>query len=347
MDVKTLQPHQYSQWDTFVDQSPQGDVFCYSWWLEAITGSNFKILAVYDNNEIVAGIPLALDAGNKINIPPLTRTLGVLYKKQDYKSSRKKTSAERKLLSALLEKIPLNDFVQMCMHQNFTDWLPFRWKGFSQTTRYTYITYYRNRSESELWNDLDPETRRIIRRAIENGISIEKTEDFDLVYKFESLSYERQGLRFRVPYSDLKRLDDSIIKNGNRIIFKATDNSGRVHAVLYIAFSRRSAYALLSGSDPTLRKLGGHTLVMWEAVRYFSNKVEYFNFGGSDIERIEAHLRGFGGTLTPYFLIFNENLMDKRNDFRYHLHETLFHFKELFKAVKNKILRTVQHKQLS
>jgi hypothetical protein len=47
---------QYDLWDTFVDQSPQGDVFCYSWWLDAITKSNFKILALFDGDEIVAGL---------------------------------------------------------------------------------------------------------------------------------------------------------------------------------------------------------------------------------------------------------------------------------------------------
>ena len=28
------------------------------------------------------------------------------------------------------------------------------------------------------------------------------------------------------------------------------------------------------------QKIGGHTLVMWEAVRYFNDKVKYFQFRG-------------------------------------------------------------------
>ena len=93
----------------------------------------------------------------------------------------------------------------------------------------------------------------------------------------------------------------------------------------------------MSGSDPELRKKGGHTLVMWEAVKYFYDKVNYFNLGGSDIERIEAHLKGFGGTLTPYFHIYNEKLMWKRNDIRFHFSETRFHLNEILKIVINKI----------
>ncbi len=337
MRVKALDYHNYNEWDKFVDQSPQGDIFCYSWWLEAITKSNFKILAIFENNEIVAGIPVAYDAQNKANEPPLTRTLGVLYKNNDYASARKQISTERKWLSELLKHLPLDDFVQMSAHHNFTDWLPFRWKGFKQTTRYTYIISYENRTINDLWQKLELETKRVIRRVQEYGIRVELADDFDLVYKFESMSYERQGLKFRIPLSELKILDDAIKEKGNRVILKAIDNSNRIHAVLYVANNKKSAYALLSGSDPELRKKGGHTLVMWEAVKYFYDKVNYFNLGGSDIERIEAHLKGFGGTLTPYFHIYNEKLMWKRNDIRFHFSETRFHLNEILKIVINKI----------
>ena len=344
MIVKTLDTHQYSEWNKFVEESPQGDIFCYSWWLESITKSNFKILAIFEDNLIVAGMPLAFDAQKKANEPPLTRTLGVLYKNHKYQSKRKQISTERKWLIAMLKYVSLDDFVQMSTHHNFTDWLPFRWNGFKQTTRYTYIINYYNKTIDDLWSMLEPETRRVIRRAEEAGIRIELSDDFDLVYQFGCLSYERQGLKFRIPSSDLKSLDDAIKTNGNRLIIKAIDNSSNIHAVLYVGYNQKSAYALLSGSDKNLRKLGGHTLIMWEAIKYFNNKVEFFNFGGSDIKQIEAHLKGFGGTLTPYFHIYNEKLLWKRNDIRHHLGEIRFHFKEILKMVINKIFRPAWNK---
>jgi hypothetical protein len=340
MSVITLEPHHYKQWDLFVDQSPQGDVYCYSWWLEAITKSNFKILAIIENNEIVAGIPIAFDSQNKANEPPLTRTLGVLYKIHETKLKSKQRSAERRWLTELLEYLPLDDFNQMCMHHNFNDWLPFRWKGFNQTTRYTYIINYIGKNINDLLKNIDRETRRIIRIASENEIRVEITDDFDLLYKYVSLSYKRQGLEFRVPYNDMRALDDAMKKRDNRVIFKAFDNTGKVHAVLYAAFNQKSAYALLSGSDAKLRKAGGHTLIMWEAIKYFIDKVGYFNFGGSDIRRIEAHLKGFGGTLTPYFHIYNEKLMWERNNIYYHIKELLFHIMAVLKIVRNKLIKT-------
>jgi hypothetical protein len=343
MKAITLQPDQYSQWDNFVEQSPQGDIFCCSWWLEAITKSNFKILAIIEKDEIIAGIPISFDAQNKVNIPPLTRTLGVLYKSQGQLSKYKQVSNQRRWLSALLEQLSPDDFVQMCMHHNGTDWLPFRWKGFNQTTRYTYLLYYENKDISELWGNLNWGRKNSIQRAVKNNIRVEITDDFDLLYHFECLSYERQDLIFNLPFAELKLLDDVIKEKGNRVIFKAIDNLNQVHAMLYVVFNAKSAYLLMSGSDVKFRKLGGHTLVLWEAVRYFIDKAEYFNFGGSDIERIEAHIRGFGGALTPYFHIYNDKLMWKRTDIWHHLGSTSFHLKEVLKIVKNKLLKPLRH----
>ncbi len=338
MRVEFLEPSQYDLWNDFVDCSPQGDVFCYSWWLDAITRSDFRILVVKEKEKIKAGMPLAYDSQKKINLPPLTRTLGVLYCDDKYLSQQKQSSVQRKWLSAMLENIQPDQFVQTCMHHSFTDWLPFRWSGFGQTTRYTYLLSFRGKTIGDLWNDLDNLRKRTIKRAEQNSINIGISEDFNLVYKFASLSYKRQGLDFRIPYADLKNLDDAIAKRGNRVIFIAQDDH-KIHAVLYAAFNNRSAYYLLSGSDPDLRNLGGHTLVMWEAIKFFHDKVEYFNFGGSDIESIESHIKGYGGTLTPYFHIFNEDNLQAQQKFMFHVRKLGYHLKSLFVIGLNKVTR--------
>lgn len=340
MNVEILKPEQYQLWNEFVDISPQGDIFCYSWWLDAITRSNFKIIAVIKNSEILAGMPLAYDSENRINIPPLTRTLGFLYRNNGLLSLNKQASEERKWLKTLLGYINLNDFIQTSTHYNFTDWLPLRWMGLKQTTRYTYIIDFEGKALQDLWGGLNRGRKETINRAYNHSIKVEMADDFNLVYRFTLLSYDRQGVKFKVPYKDLKHLDDNINKYGNRLILKAVDNTKTIHAVLYISYNNRSAYALLSGSDPSLRKFGGHTLVMWEALKYFIGKVRYFNFGGSDIESIEEHLRGFGGILTPYFHIYNDRLLAERNSFKYHITEILFHCRSIAGKIINKFRMT-------
>lgn len=308
--VIVLSEKHFLHWDSFVDESPQGDVFCYSWWLNAITKGDFKILAIFEDEEIVAGIPLAYING-KVNEPPLTRTLGPLFKNLAHLTEHKQTTKKRQWLTALIGNIPIGEVEQFCTSHTFTDWLPFRWRGFRQTTRYTYLINYKNKDEAKLWSDLSRGVKETIAKSRKAELFIKHTEDLLSFYHLIELTYKRQDLKFRFSYDDFKRLDDEVVEHQKRIIITVFDEQKHEHAAIYLVFSDKSAYALLSAGNPDLRHLGGQTLVMWEAIKYFHDKVEYFNFGGSDIERIENHLKGFGGVLTPYFHIFTEKTIVK------------------------------------
>lgn len=297
---------QQENWNSFVDKSPQGEVFCYSWWLNVITNGDFKILAIIENDEIVAGIPLAYYFG-KINEPPLTRSLGPLFTDLSEWPPGKQITKKRQWLELLLDKIPMKDFEQFCTSHTITDWLPFRWRGLKQTTRYTYLVRYENKTEREIWKGLNKGHKAAVQKARRLKLTAEVTEDFRLLYDLVEKSYRRQGLTFRFPFEAFKRLDDEINKHGNRVMFAVFGEDGVPHAAAYLVFDRKSAFLLLTGSDPEFRHLGGHTLIVWEALAYFRGKVEYFNFGGSDIQRIEAHMKGFGGELAQYFHIYRDH----------------------------------------
>ncbi|MEI6697317.1 MAG: peptidoglycan bridge formation glycyltransferase FemA/FemB family protein [Bacteroidota bacterium] len=303
--VKTLRPDQFDQWDNFVDSSPQGDLFCYSWWLNTITKGDFKILAIVEQNKIVAGIPLAYIDG-EINEPPLTRTLGPLYKNLDNLIEHDKITLQRKWLNLLLDQIPLDSVVQFCTSHNITDWLPFRWRGFKQMTRYTYLINYSNKTIEDLWKSLSTNKKRDIIKAKKYNLRVENSENFELFYNLVEQTYKRQNLTYRFSIEDYKLLDEVLKNNNKRKIFVVFDERNQIHAAIYIVYNSKSAYFLLSGSYPELRHNGGATLALWEAIKYFSFHVEYFNFGGSNINHIENYIRGFGGDLTPYFHIFNK-----------------------------------------
>ena len=300
-----LQSEHFKQWDDFVDDSPQGDVFCYSWWLDAVTYGNFKIFAIFEAGSIVAGIPLAYYFG-KINEPPLTRTLGPLFKPITNLSPHKISNLHRKWLNALIDKIPADEFEQFCTSHNFHDWLPFKWRGYKQMTRYTHLIDYAGKDEVKLWGALNRGIKKTIYRAINHKIKVLVTCDLESFYHIIELTYHRQNLEFSFSFKDFKRLDDEILKRDQRRIFTAFNEAGDPLAAFYFAFNSKSAYGLLGGGDPQFRKLGGQTLVLWEAIKYFRDKTLFFNFGGSDIPQIEAHLRGFGGLPTQYFRIFKD-----------------------------------------
>lgn len=334
--VAVLEPSEYPLWDEFVDSSPQGDIFCYSWWLRTVTNDDFKVLVIQEQGSIVAGIILPFYSTNRINEPYLTRTLGVLYREQQGLALYRRRAKERRWLNLLLEQVPLQNVVQMCMSHNFFDWLPFRWKGFKQTTRYTYLLDYRAQNTSQIWTNLRKSNRNTIGRAIKNEIAIRETDDVELAYRFFCLSFERQGRTFPYSLDAVKALDEEAKKRDRRKIFLAVDRARRPHAVEYSVFTGRSAYRLLSGGDPELRSLGGHTLILWHVIHYFSDQVDFFNFGGSDIQPIEQHVRGFGGVQTGYHHIYNEKLLAQPSGLLDHAKQIKHHSEQILECLSRK-----------
>lgn len=330
---------EYDLWNRFVDQSPQGDVFCYTWWLDTVTKNDFKILVVKKNNKIVAGIILPFFESGRINEPYLTRTVGVLYKERGKESARKRLSMERRWLNTLLDQVDINNVVQMCMHHNFTDWLPFRWRGYKQTTRYTYIIDYLKTPVEKIQQDLSKGQKWYILKAIQNGLEVKEGNDIAVAYNHSCLSFNRQSKKFPYSLTEVKILDEAVKKHGMRKIFHVIDKQGNIHAANYIVYNKKSAYHLLSGGDVQYRALGGHTLLLWHTIEYFSDKVPIFNFGGSDIQSIEKHIRGFGGSQTQYFHIYNETLLFNHKGLKYHCSRLLYHGSGALKDLQNRPLR--------
>jgi hypothetical protein len=337
METGFLQTTEYDEWNRFVDESPQGDVFCCSWWLEAVTKGDFQIIAARENKRIVAGFILPFYSTGRINEPFLTRTTGVLYRKPGDESLRGRLSMERRWLTALLGHVDKDSFVQTCMHHNFKDWLPFRWQGYEQRTRYTYLLDYTHTSTDAIMANISRKQRAMVQKALRNKLTVEEGDDMASVYNFSCASFARQGRKFPYSLNDLQRLDDALRKRGQRVIFKVLDADGSVHAVNYVVYNQKSAYHLLIGGDARARLTGGHALLLLHTIKYFSDKVEIFNFGGSDIQGIEEHIRTFGGIQAQYFHIYNDDLMRySQQCLRDHSARILYHGKEIFRDLRKR-----------
>ena len=339
IEVEFLSPDEYPLWDRFVDRSPQGAVFCYSWWLQTVTDDDFAILVAKEEKILAAGFILPFWYGGRVDEPYLTRSLGVLYPDLSRLSRIKQANRKRKYLNALLDRVPLERVAQFCTHRTFSDWTPFRWKGFKQTTRYTYTLNFRKHSLNGIYENIHKDHKSTFRKAYRNRIEVELSDDIEMLHRLNCLTFERQSLSFPYSIDSLKKLDLALKSKNKRAMFKAIDHRQRVHAMFYVAFHRRCAFALLSASDPDLRRLGGHTLIVWNAIRYFYGKTELFDFCGSDLIRIEQHIARFGGKQERYFHIYNENLCRSSGNAAYHFKKLLHHAKEIAKIASNKSAR--------
>ncbi len=293
-----------STWDGLVDQSPQGIFYCREWWLDAVAPGRYQLLTVRKGQEIRAGWPIVLAKNSKVPqiiTPPLTQKLGILFAKSTAKYSEDLAN-QHKLIDELIEQLPAGAALAQNFHENFTNWLPFYWRGYQQTSRYTYVLD--NLSDTgALWDQMRPTTRTQIRKAQKNGLRVVETDDLEHFYRVNSKTFERQGLATPYRLEFVQRIDDACTRHAGRKIFMALGPDGRVRAAIYIVYDAQCAVLLLSGGDEDLRGDAAGSLLTWESIRFAATVSRRFDFEGSMLRPVERHYRGFGARQTPYFRI--------------------------------------------
>lgn len=290
----------YREWSS---TAPELRLFSYAWWLDAVCPNNWDAAVVEKNREIVAAVPytFAKRAGQRvIKMPELTPWLDIFIRYPEGQKYTKQLAYEKEMFTALIEQLPRVPRFRQRYGYAFTNWLPFYWNGFKQTTRYSYVL-------ADLAN-LDlvfAECRENIRREIRKAqkrLTVTERDDLEMFYQFNLKTFERQNKKPSFSYELLQRVDAACQEHQCRKIFFASEGD-RIHAVIYVVWDDHSAYYLMGGADPALRSSGASSLLMWHAIQFAATVTEQFDFEGSMIEPIERFFRSFGAVQTPYFSI--------------------------------------------
>jgi hypothetical protein len=273
------------------------------WWLDAVAPGTWGAVEVSRDGRVVARLPYVTEKRLRLRgliMPPLTQTLGPWLASSEGKQTRQ-LARQKELMTALIEGLPPHDYFHQRFHYSISNWLPFYWSGFEQTTRYTYVIEPLDDLDL-VWAEFPPKTRSAIRKA-QKRVAVRTDLDVERFLDINTLSFKRQGLE--LPYSRelVRHLDAACVERQARRIFFAEDGQGRIHAALYLVWNENSAYYLMGGNDPSLRNSDAMSLLVWEALQFAASVTEKFDFEGSVIEPVERFFRSFGGTLRPYFRI--------------------------------------------
>jgi hypothetical protein len=278
-------------------------IFQTDWWLDAAAPRAWQAAQIKKDNQVIARLPYAIKRKKGLTLltlPPFTHGMGPWLAPSTAKYA-KQLGQQKELLTELIHQLPEHDYFSQKCHYSFTNWLPFHWNGFSQTTAYTYILPDLSDLD-KVWSGFQDNIRREIRKA-EKQVTVSVTEDIDTIYKIGLHTFQRQGLPYPYTYETVRDFDCAIAKHDARRMFVAKDEQGRIHAAVYIVWDERSAYYLTGGSDAELRTSGAMSLLLWEAIQFAATVSQEFDFVGSMNESIERFFRGFGARQTPYFVL--------------------------------------------
>ena len=273
-------------------------IFSRAWWLDTVCGEkNWDVVIVEKGGRIIGSMPYYLKKRMGLTLltqPPLTQTLGPWIRLSNANYA-KGLGYQKDVMNALIEQLPAFDYFSQNWHYSNDNWLPFYWKGFKQTTYYTYLLSD-IKDEKKLWDGLESKIRTDIKKAGERfNLHIRddlKAEDF---FKLIQKSFGRQNMQMPCTKELVLRLDKECQMHKCCKILIAEDEEGRRHAGAYIIWDENSAYYLMGGGDPDLRNSGAASLVLWEAIMHAATVTDKFDFEGSMNESIERFFRGFGG----------------------------------------------------
>lgn len=284
-------------------------IFSQAWWLDSVAGTDGWNVVLYEKeDEIIGTLPYVLMKKsflNYIGMPLLTQFLGIWIKEQNFQNQNSKLSLEKEIYSMIIEKIPDVSFFNQSFHYNVTNWLPFYWKGFVQTTRYTYVIKSIENPDL-VYNKFDRSKKKDIRKA-------EKilTVGFDMTaqefYENHKLTLAKQGQKISYSFSLFETIYNAAYERKQGRIIWSKDNQDNLHSALFVIWDQGSAYNLISTIDPDYRISGSASLLVYKIIDYLSNKTKSFDFEGSMIENVERSFRKFGTEQIPYFNITKNN----------------------------------------
>ena len=285
-------------------------IFSRDWWLDAVCGeANWDAAIVEKGGSIVGSLPYFIKKQWGLTLlvqPPLTQALGPWLRPSTAKYS-KSLGYQKDVMNALIDQLPLYDYFSQNWHYSNTNWSPFYWKGFKQSSYYTYVLSNLI-DEKQLWEGLETKVRSDIKKAkIRFNLKVRDDLSVDDFFRIMQKSFGRQDMKMPCSNDLVSRLDSKCHERNCRKIWIAEDEEGNHHAGAYVVWDDNSAYYVMGGGDPGLRNSGAASLVLWEAIRHASTVTRVFDFEGSMVEGIERFFRGFGGRQELFYNLKKTN----------------------------------------
>ena len=317
MEVVQLTKATYNQWDNFILQSPQYNLFAHTWYLNALE-IKFEIYTVQVKKEIVGGIILPKDKWNYYINPIFGKYLGIFYgnfEGNNYAIESRKRKVQKALLP-ILKKLPSFEYT---FHPAFNNWLQLYNIGFKQTTSYTYLINLNNQTEEDILNGMSPRLRNKILKVQQTNYTIKPVNLDEKTLSILVETYSTKGNSFPISIERLQKLVKTLNER-NAIVFTGIFIQNELNAVLGLFYDVNTCYLILNGLSSSTKTAGVNELLIYNGIQWAKNKgLQTFDFEGSMISSIESFYRQFGGALTPYHKIWKESKQRKLRNLKQQL----------------------------
>jgi len=268
------------------------------WWLDATCEENgWDVFTVLSDGKIIAAMPYQVRHlfGFKISSNILfTKNPGIWIKFPENQKYVTRLRYEKEIIEKIIlqiDQLKLHYFKQN-MQYEFTNWMPFYWNKFKQTTGYSYV-FDNLGNLDEVFRNFDTKIKTDIRKA-EKKLTIKDDLTIEDFIKINRKTFERQGRKMPYAAKTLINIDRACHARGQRKILYGKDENNNIHAAIYLVWDNQTVYYLLSGGDPNFRNSGANALLLWNAICFAAKEGKKFDFEGSMMPAVETFVRAFG-----------------------------------------------------
>lgn len=292
------------RWDQFIDASPQGSPYAlYNTLTEILP--DWKAIIIENAGRWEAVFPLT--AKKKYGISycfqlPWTQFGGVMLAPMDLKPTSYFDKV-KKITNAIIDIVDHScTAIDINLSPNFDYPLPFLWRGYSLTPRYSYQIEFNELFEVEA--SYSAKTRNTIRKANDLGYEVSRMKDIgDMVRMFREMVGKQVDHLGHVDYLKMENVARHLQQNDQALALEASLNGVVVGGVMIYIYKGIAIYPI--GTVATEHRTSGvMSLLIHEAILEAQRrKCTVFDFEGSIHEDIERFFRGFGGRPVPYINI--------------------------------------------
>jgi len=294
----------------FCGQKGNVPVFSQPWWLDAVCQGEWDVILIEQNGKIIASFPYykkmkAMGIFTYIEMPKLSQKLGpyIVYDSDKSLKESKKIAYEHEIYNAIIDKLPKFDNFVVNFDWKYKNWLPFYWRGFKQTTRYTYLLDNIKDHDNRIKNYAKYKKQNI-QKAKKKKLTIKYDLSKEAFYSyFESVICEERKESVSFSKKLFERLYDAIHERKTGRTFFCVDKNDNIHAISMVVWDNECAYEIISMRKNKHNNSGGTEFLRDAVIKYVSQFVNRFDIGGSMIKGVEKSYRDYGTQQTEYYSI--------------------------------------------
>lgn len=312
LEVTTLRPEEYAEWDAFVGRSPDGCVYAQADYLATLaeaTGASYRILAVRRPEGLIGGVGLyethsrlhGRCAGPRL----LLYYHGPVYGPYDGGYPSQRTARDLQIQSALINSIGAlrYDSVILKSRASITDVRGFLAEGWQATPAYSYVVPLADLKQQ--WQRVEGNLRRLIKRCEGEGVTFTEDDDFEAFFHLHHVTLARRGVPTYLPEKAFRMFYERARVAGLAGLQHARLANGTAIASQLVLLGRHAvSHTVCAGMDPNYSRMGASAFLRWRGFEALASR----GYRGNDLTDAAlnsvTHFKSqLGGTLETALVV--------------------------------------------